>query len=148
MSQTQITSLEALQGYSKGQIVEFPPFAEGQPLVARIKRPSLLALAKSGKIPNSLLTTANGLFAGKGINTKSDSALPELFQILDSLCEASFIEPTYDQLKGAGLELTDEQLMFIFNYAQTGTKALEAFRGEPKNSQATVNIQEVPKASV
>lgn len=54
---TQITSLQNLKTYTKGQIVELPPFAEGMPFVARLKRPSMLALVKSGKIPNELLVT-------------------------------------------------------------------------------------------
>ncbi len=32
----QITSLADLQAYAKGQIVMLPPFAEGQPFVARL----------------------------------------------------------------------------------------------------------------
>ena len=68
----EITSLRTLQGYAEGQVVELPPFGEGQPFVARICRPSMLVLAKSGKIPNSLLETANSLFVDGKPNTKKD----------------------------------------------------------------------------
>ena len=139
----QITSLDQLAQYSQGQIVQFPDFGEGQPFVARIKRPSMLALAKTGKIPNSLLNTANGLFAGKGINEKNKSALGDLFQILDVICEDCFLEPTYNDLKEAGVELTDEQLMFIFNYTQKGTKALETFRIQPEHNKRPDHVEEV-----
>lgn len=144
----QITSLDQLSKYSQGQIVQFPDFGEGQPFVARIKRPSMLALAKTGKIPNSLLNTANGLFAGKGINEKNKSALGDLFQILDVICEDCFLEPTYSQLKEAGVELTDEQLMFIFNYTQKGTKALETFRIQPEHTERADDVQKVPEDPV
>lgn len=126
----EITTLEQLSNYAAGQVVQFPDFADGQPFVARVKRPSILALAKSGQIPNSLLRSANELFAGKGVDTKSEDALPELFSILDVICEACLVEPSYQQIKAAGLELTDEQLMFIFNYTQKGARALSSFRSE------------------
>lgn len=144
----QVTSLEQLALYSQGQIVQFPDFGEGQPFVARIKRPSMLALAKMGKIPNSLLNTANGLFAGKGINEKNKSALGDLFQILDVICEDCFLEPTYADMKEAGVELTDEQLMFIFNYTQQGTKALDNFRKKPEHHERPDHVQEVQEDSI
>lgn len=143
-----VTSLDQLAQYSQGQVVQFPDFGEGQPFVARIKRPSMLALAKTGKIPNSLLNTANGLFAGKGINEKDKSALGDLFQILDVICEDCFLEPTYKDLKEAGVELTDEQLMFIFNYTQKGTKALETFRVQPQYCERSGHVQEVQKDTI
>jgi len=90
----------------------------------------MMALAKTGKIPNSLLNTANSLFMGKGVDSNNEGALKEVLSIVDILCEASFVEPTYSQLKEAGVELTDEQYMAIFNYTQQGIKALQPFRGE------------------
>lgn len=123
-----ITSLAQLTKYAEGQIVELPSFAEGQPFVARIRRPSILALAKSGKIPNTLLKTANGLFSGDAQTRHKDSYLKDVFDVLDVVCEACFLEPTYQQLQEAGVELTDDQYMFIFNYTQTGVMALDSFR--------------------
>lgn len=125
-----ITSLSQLTKYTEGQVVELPSFAEGQPFVARIRRPSMLALAKSGKIPNSLLSTANGLFLGNGKGKTDDRYLQEVFGVLDVICDACFLEPTWKELREAGIELTDDQYMFIFNYTQTGVKALEPFRGK------------------
>ena len=60
-TQMNITSLSDLQTYAAGTIVRFPDFAEGQPFVARVRRPSMLVLAKQGKIPNTLLTAAGEL---------------------------------------------------------------------------------------
>lgn len=126
-----VTSFEQLQAYARGQVVSLPPFAEGQPFVARLQRPSMLALAKSGKIPNALLTSANSLFEGgiQGALTMLDEeALKSIFDVIDVICEASFIEPTYQQIKDSGLELTDEQMMFIFSYSQNGVRQLDSFR--------------------
>ena len=126
-----ITSIEELKDYSNGSIVELPAFGEGQPFVARLKRPSMLVLVKSGKIPNTLLTHANKMFE-QGIsgsfNAADDKAMEDMFGVLDAICEASFVQPTYKQLTEAGIELTDEQLMFVFGYAQNGVKQLESFR--------------------
>lgn len=128
-SNLNITSLQDLEKYSHGQIVELPPFAEGQPFIARIKRPSMLALIKSGRIPNSLLTVANGLFTAEqeDILNEEDS-MAKLFDLLDIIAEACLLEPSYSQIREAGLELSDDQYMFIFNYTQRGVKALESFR--------------------
>lgn len=126
-----VTSLSTLQGYAQGTVLELPPFGPGQPFVARLKRPSMMVLAKSGKIPNALLQSANSLFENgvvNSFNSFEDDTLSKLFGVMDVLCEASFIEPTYQQIKDAGLTLTDEQMLFVFHYCQNGVKQLEPFR--------------------
>ena len=125
-----ITSLESLQEYGRGAIVQLPPFAEGQPFVARLRRPSMMALAKSGKIPNALLSTANSLFIKGSVDAANESIMQDVLSVVDVLCAAAFVEPTYKQIQDTGVELTDEQYMFIFNYTQQGIKALQPFRGE------------------
>jgi hypothetical protein len=129
----QITSIEQLKNYNNGQIVELPAFGDGQPFVARLRRPSMMALAKRGKIPNELLNSANSLFerGPQGVMQKSkfdEDTMTELFDVIDVICEASFVEPKYNELKEAGIELTDDQYMFIFNYTQNGVQALNSFR--------------------
>ena len=124
------TSILELKEVSAGRLVELPPFAEGQRFIARLKRPSMLVLVKSGKIPNELISQANTLFAkgGNAMDVQDTEMMSNLFKIIDSICEASFVEPTYAELKKAGIELTDDQLMFIFNYSQKGVHALKSFR--------------------
>jgi len=131
-SQMHVTSLDELSMYARGIVVRFPDFAEGQPFVARVKRPSLLALAKSGRIPNSLLTTAGSLFtnAGSGLDASDPKMLSDLHDICEVVCQATLIEPSYEQIKQAGLELSDDQVMAIFSYTQTGVEALKSFRQE------------------
>lgn len=126
----QVTSISDLQKYAEGQIIELPAFAEGQPFVARLRRPSMLALVRAGKIPNALLKTANSLFLKSSVNEKDESAMNDLFQVFDTLCEASFVDPTWAQLKEANVQLTDDQLMFVFNYTQQGVRALDSFHKE------------------
>lgn len=127
--QLKVTSLHDLQAYKKGSIVKFPDFAEGQPFVARVKRPSMLVLAKQGKIPNSLINTANELFSkGGGMDSDNENMLEEMYGVMETICEAALIEPSYEDIKDIGLTLSDDQLMAIFNYTQVGVKALESFR--------------------
>lgn len=127
-----VTSIEDLKNYANGTIVEMPPFAEGQPLIVRLKRPSILGMAKQGKIPNSLLVKANELFLqnGAGLDSEEEDTMKQLYDVLDLIAKETLVEPTYEEFKSVGLELTDEQMMFLFNYSQQGVKALESFRTE------------------
>lgn len=128
----QITSIDELKSYANGTVVELPSFSEGQPFVARLKRPSLLGMVKQGKIPNTLLVRANELFvqAGAGFDVEEENMMEQMFDVLDLMAGETFVEPTYKEIKEAGIQLTDEQFMFIFNYAQQGVRALESFRTE------------------
>ena len=127
-----ITTLADLQSYAAGTVVRFPDFAEGQPFVARVRRPSMLVLAKQGKIPNSLLAAAGELFSkgGEGMDSDNENMLSNIYDICKIICSASLVEPTMDDIENAGIELSDDQLMAIFNYTQNGVKALEPFRKE------------------
>lgn len=128
----EITSLSNLQSYAAGVVVRFPDFAEGQPFVARVRRPSMLVLAKTGKIPNTLLTAAGELFAkgGSGLDADNDKMLSDMYDIMHIICESALIQPTMKEIEGTGLQLSDDQMMAIFNYTQAGIKALESFRKE------------------
>ena len=126
----QPTSIQDLISYSQGQIVKLPDFSEGQPFYARLRRPSMLSLMSNGNIPNSLVITANRLFNGKGMDDRNENSMSEVLQLLEVICESAFVEPSYKELKEAGVHLTDQQYMAVFNYTQEGVKALEPFRRE------------------
>ena len=124
-----ITSIAQLSEYAKGQVIRLPGFAPDQPFVARLKRPSMLVLAKSGKIPNSLLETASSLFDGKSnVANNSNNTMGDMYRVLEIIAEASLVSPTMAEIKSAGIELTDEQLIAIFNYSQQGVEGLKSFR--------------------
>lgn len=125
-----VTSVIDLQKYAQGTIVRFPDFAEGQPLVARVRRPSLLVLAKQGKIPNSLLTAAGELFSGTAGDNVNSNTLRDMYDVCHIVCEAALLEPTLHDIESTGMVLSDDQLMAIFNYTQVGVKSLEPFRKE------------------
>lgn len=144
----EVTSLADLQVYARGQVVELPGFFSEEPFVARLRRPSLLALTKSGKIPNALLSAANELFTGK--QDKSDPVdLSEIMGVLEVICESALLEPTYKDVVDAGLTLTDEQYTAIFNFSQRGIKALEPFRTKSEEHPSPAGTgTEVPQTSV
>lgn len=124
------TSVTDLVKYREGELVELPPFGENQPFFARLRRPSMLVLAKSGKIPNELLISANSLFEkGSGsFDSLDEQMLTKMFDVMEVICEASFVEPTYNDIKQAGIELTDDQYLFVFGYSQNGVRQLDSFR--------------------
>lgn len=125
-----VTTMSDLQSYAQGTIVRFPDFGDGQPFVARVRRPSLLVLAKQGRIPNTLLSTAGELFTkgGGGMDTDNENMLGDMYSIMEVVATAALIQPSMEEIKSAGVELSDDQLMAVFNYTQTGVKALESFR--------------------
>lgn len=126
------TSIDTLTAYAQGVVVRLPDFAENQPLVVRMRRPSLLVLAKSGKIPNELLSTAGKLFneGGSGMDTDDSGMLGKMYDLMEIIAKSALISPSFEQITNVGLNLTDEQLMAIFNYSQSGVRALEPFRTE------------------
>lgn len=132
MSELKVVSIDKLREFAKGEIVELPGFIEDEPFVVRLKKPSMLALVKMGKIPNSLLVEANKLFSngvsGVANNVTDENMLSQMMDILEVICKESFVEPTYKQIEEAGLHLTDQQLIAVFSYTQNGVEALKPFR--------------------
>lgn len=125
-----VTTIDELIGYSKGQLVELPAFAEGQPFVARLIRPSLLDMVADGTIPNPLISTANKLFMSgvSSIDEKSEVDMKNFITLMDNICKRALVEPSYNLLEDNGIKLTDEQRAAIMNYVQHGVKALDSFR--------------------
>ena len=116
-----ITSLSDLSRYQEGEVVELPPFGPDMPFVVKLKRPSILSLAKSGKIPNTLMEAADALFSGRQTDKKfktSQKTLVDTCEVIEILCEAAFVSPSWEDIKQSGIELTDEQFVAVFNYVQ------------------------------
>ena len=71
---------------------------------------------------------------------RDDDFMKDMFELIDVLAEAVFVEPSWAEMKNAGIELTDEQYMFIFNYTQEGVKALEPFREDETVDTANKHV--------
>lgn len=134
MEERKVVTLEDLKKLAEGEIVELPSFVGDGTICVRLRRPSLIQMVKAGKIPNTLLEDANTLFASgaagvarKGDSSKDPEALSKMCELLEVVCEAAFVEPTYKEIKNAGIELTDSQLLAVFAYTQNGVESLKSF---------------------
>ena len=64
------------------------------------------------------------------MDSDNASMLGDMYDIMHIICESALIQPSMQEIEGAGLQLSDDQMMAIFNYSQAGVKALESFRQE------------------
>ena len=126
-----VTNLKDLKNIAKGEVVELPSFSE-TPFIAKLKQPSLVGLVASGKMPNHLIGLATALFNADSdkVNkiTETQKGIKELYELMLIVAEECLVEPTMNDIREAGLELTDIQLTAIFNYSQRGAKVFESFR--------------------
>jgi len=126
------------------QLVELPGFGDGKPWYARLRRVSLLGLAKAGKIPNPLMATVTELYQ-TGVCKSSDLALAA--DVMLMMAGEALAQPTMEELEAAGVPLTDEQLTAIYLYAQRGVDALRPFRRQAAVSRAVPSGADVPPAA-
>ena len=130
-----VTSIEKLKKIAQGQEVELQGWDE-EPFVCILKRPSLLGLVENGDIPNPLLHAAYILFNGSN-NPKDQVNLKEMNDLYRIIAKAAMVNPTYDQVVEAGLELTDMQLLEIYRFTQLGVKSLISFRTKQEDTKNT-----------
>ncbi|MCS4464713.1 esterase [Clostridium botulinum] len=115
-----------------------PQFSQGIPFNARVKRVSLLNLVRKGVVPNKLLSAAEELFYGKQ-SSKENVDLAQMTDVMYIMAENALVEPSIEDLKSVGLELTDEQIVALFNYTQEGVSELDSFREESENTECNIN---------
>lgn len=136
----QVTSLEQLKNIKKTDIVELPSFEDGTPFVAELKRPNVINLICTGKMPNSLLKIATDMFSRGLTETEitkkvaDAKGMQEVFNMLTFLAKESLVNPTYKELEKAGIQLDVNQLNAILSFTQGGVKALENFRKQQGNN--------------
>lgn len=128
-----ITSLEQFKQMAFKE-VELPGFEPGETVTVRLRKVSVLGLASSGKIPNSLMGTVNKLF-GEGrkgatpdqVASSSLENLGEMASLLDLIAAQAMVEPTFAEV---GEYLTDDQKNAIFEYSQSGVKSVAPYSGK------------------
>lgn len=128
-----ITSLEQFKQMAFKE-VELPGFEPGETVTVRLRKVSVLGLASSGKIPNSLMSTVNKLF-GEGrkgatpdqVASSSLENLGEMASLLDLIAAQAMVEPTFAEV---GEYLTDDQKNAIFEYSQSGVKSVAPYSGK------------------
>lgn len=135
-----VTSIEALKKIGSVEY-ELPPFADGTPFTARLKKVSIAEIAQTGAIPNPLLKKISKLISG-GADDKNDSIGLEkglsddentlkTFEFMLAVTKKSLISPTFAEIEKCGVGLTDEQISAIFTIALGFDSSLSSFRGVP-----------------
>ena len=99
----------------------------GETITVKLQRPSLYAMAKGGRIPNPLLPVAESLFMMNGSKIQK-LEIDDMAGMMDLIAREALAEPTYDEIREAGLELTDTQYNEIYAFTIGGAAALAAFR--------------------
>ena len=132
--------LNILDSIKTSQVVTLPGWC-GDTVEFELKRPSILALAASGAIANPLMKTARKLFYS-GVSPDGGD-LAEEGRVLLEIARAALVKPSFDELEEAGIELTDEQLVAIFQFTQLGAKALDRFRQLPADIDSYIRGAEV-----
>lgn len=137
-------ALEDARARTAVREVELPGFGDGRCWTAKLRRLSLLGLARAGIIPNSLMSAVTELYQR---GTCQASSLTQAAETMFLIAGQALVEPTLAQLEEAGVTLSDEQLAAIYLYAQRGVEALRPFRKEPAVSDHGADGQAVrPKA--
>ena len=84
-NELKVTSIEELLKMGAcGELVELPSFSENSKFIAKLRKPSLLGIVKSGKVPNELLVEANKLFANGAQGITRDTLNPEM---MSNMCD-------------------------------------------------------------
>ena len=135
---------EKLSELAQGTEIELPGFAAEETISVRLRRPSLMLLAAEGKIPNTLLASVEDLFEKGDKNTVSFKERAEIFRIVAT---ASLVSPSWEELQNAGVNLTDLQLLYIYNFSQTGVDTLRRFREKQRTEKLSGHGKDVPAAS-
>ena len=65
-----------------------------------------------------------------GKRYKLDFDFRNVLRMMEILADASLVNPSYEDIKKADIQLTENQLMSILMYSQGGIKALENFRSK------------------
>ena len=85
VTELKVTDIETLVKSANAEIVQLPSFTEDVPFYAKVKRPSLLGLVKSGKIPvilQSDIFTHKFTTLQTGALKKKDHRLKVVFSLI------------------------------------------------------------------
>lgn len=123
-----------------GMVIELP---SGK--FARIRKPDLLVLVKAGKIPNALAGKVTEMIKTQKVDL-SKFELDDVTDILNATAKAAFVEPQVtekpnkDQIAPEDIDFDDR--LFVFQYAQGGTKDLDFFRNQQARNVSSVQTSQ------
>lgn len=151
MQKRQVTTIKEIKKVLAGEMISLPPFAPGTEFTARLRRVSIAAMVKAGKIPNPLLQKVYELFQDKiftkrlatGQVDENKDELKQLMTFIDTVVSEALIEPSVAELAKEGITLTDEQKNAIFQYIQEGAVALSNFRNEQRSDADIDDVENI-----
>jgi hypothetical protein len=115
-----VTTREDLEKARAAVAVELPAFMDGTPLVARLRRPSLLRMAQLGQIPEEYQPVIDKLIQG------DDSAPLEIkAKVFAWYAEKALEEPTWAEVEDV---IDSFQLATIWHWGIFGPAMMEPFR--------------------
>ena len=136
MENLQVTSLEKLKQVKQTQIVSLGKFEDGTELIAELKRPDMLAFIT--EVFNGKTETVN-----KATIDGDVTALKQLGELLEFLCEETLVNPSYKEIKEIGLTLPLEMKTTILTYVQAGIDGLKSFRKEQERIEDNQSVGEI-----
>lgn len=145
----QVTSIDQLKKIKRTEVILVGAFEDGTELVAEVKKPDMMALMASGKVPNALLKPAMQVFNGKTkeitdkVGENDLEALKDMVGLLDVFAKETLVNPSYKDIQDCGIDLTMEMKLNLMAYAQGGVQALESFRTEQINNANNQSSDEV-----
>jgi len=129
-----------------GQVIELPSGA-----VARLVRPHLLALVKTGQIPDLLSAQVSELFGTSKTPAEVQAGIsPEsMIELINITSKLAFIEPKITDTPGVNeLSIDDidfEDRTFVFWWCQGGAADLKSFREQQSRIMETsLDSNQVP----
>lgn len=151
------TTIEQLKQIRLTEVISLPPFPDGTPLNAEVKRPDVMdiALNGEGKMPNRLISLiprvvqSAGDTDSEGIDLTDDD-LPAVYGFIDKMCQKSFVSPTYSDIAEYAGGLTLEQKLAFSEWVFGGVNEIaDTFRNERNGNNAdTGNVQTVREMPV
>lgn len=124
----QITGIDELRAMGGREIVELSGWKKDAPFVCELKQVGMYELMAANYVPNPLVPVVRELFMGMKRAVENGFTDPEDAKGFVAIARAAMLNPTYDQVREAGLDLTDRQVLEIFFFATRGASALAAFR--------------------
>ena len=122
-----ITNVEDIRGKHGVQEYRLPGWESGEEFVCKLRRPSATGLAAAvGHVPNPLLGVVAEMFMA---GPKAVAKIPadQQAQALLAIARYALVEPTYDQVAEAGIDVSDNQYHAIYAFALGGATGLARF---------------------
>jgi hypothetical protein len=124
MAEQKPTAIKDIQASAAPQVMELTGW-DDKPFHARLKRLSMLEMAEAGEIPNELLGAVTELYSKgmQGLKGIKDTA-----RVFKLFAQKSLMEPSFEELSEADIQLTDQQMLEIYLYSISGVAGLKPFR--------------------